>query len=166
MPIQREFIFANDKAYNIHSTMSYIENLYHNERTITDWRYESIMAQLSNFKFVLDDSQDFIEHPYNGVFTPTDLWLQEFGIEEPVAHWVIDVDDITVGTFDITESSDDDTDEAIASEEEEEMIFGHHIIMEMIREYGEERGLGPDNDGMVTDDWGEGSEQTDETDTE
>jgi hypothetical protein len=123
------------------------------------------MAQLSNFKFVLDDSQDFIEHPYTGVFTPTEMWLVEFGIEEAIAHWVIDVDDITVGTFDMTESSDDDTEEAIASDDEDELIVGHHIIMEMIREHAHELGL-PDNNGMVTDDWGEGSVQTDNTDTE
>lgn len=161
MAIQREFIFVNDKCYNIHGTMSYIENLYHNEGTIVEWRYESIMATLSNFKFQSNVSQDFIEHPYNGVFTPTDLWLIEFGIEEPVAHWVIPIDDPSVGTFSVhSEECIDGEEDEIDAEVEDELILGAMMIMDLVREDAEERNLDMfvlqiDNDGVVEDDWGE-----------
>lgn len=162
---QREYIFCNDTAYNIMGTMAYIENLFRNDRTIVEWRYEAIMSQLSSFKFEPAGRVDFIEHCYNGIFTPVDLWLREFGIEEDIGHWVRAYDD-SVSTFPPEGLDGDyDSEECIASDDEEELCIGHQIIMELINEDREERNLGPDNDGMVTDDWGV-SDNEDDYDTE
>lgn len=160
MTAQREYIFCNDTAYNITSTMAYVENLYRNERTIVEWRYESIMSQLSSFKFEPSGMADFVEHCYNGVFTPIDLWLREFGIEEDIGHWIGSSDTVTTFPVDC-ESVYGGSEDAIESEDEEEMCIGHQVIMEMIAEDRLELGLAPDNDGIVTDDWGVSSHDSD-----
>jgi hypothetical protein len=135
--IEIEFIFRNDRAYNICMTMSYIINLFHNDHNprIPYSRYQEIILELRRCKFD-HYVPGFIVGYDSGVYLPTDEWLILYGIEEDITEWVIDdpMDD-TIETFSMTESQQSalmtDVEEEITEEEEEDLIIGHHIIVNL-----------------------------------
>ncbi len=148
--LQRQYIFANRRAYNIAGTMAYIANLHQEDDLISEDTYENVMAQLSAFKFIYADSQDYIQDLYNGMLMPTGLWLHAYGIEE-VSQFPIPEEDASVGTFDITLSDIDSDEECIDSDDEEDMCIGTVVIAELVLEDAIERGLQPE--GINHDDF-------------
>ncbi len=142
MAIERQYIFANRRAYTIAGTIAYIDNLYREDDRINDWHYSSVCGLLGSFKYYLDDSQDWMPDLYTGMFLPTEVWLIKYGIEE-TTRYQMPVEDATVATFDLTDSSLDmnEDEECIESDEEDEIVVGHIVISALVREDMIERGF-------------------------
>ena len=143
MAIETAFYFINNTAYHIESTMAYVSNIYESNNVMYHGTYDSIMAILSTMKFNREYRFQLIPDCLTGIVRPTDLWMQEYGIEYMYSGWIgaDQLDQDSIVTFPCDIQSDHDDEECIESEDEEELCVGQHIIMELVREDAEERGL-------------------------
>ena len=137
--IEHEFIFCNDVCYNIQGTQDLMYRLYHfdnDDGLFSETNYQSIQGKLSQWKFV-QPTNDMIVDVRTGVYIPFDYWLSEYGIQENIAHWIVDdpfADDdlLTIATFDMTYSSSElDEDECISDDEEDEICEVVGILFDM-----------------------------------
>ena len=93
MAIERNLFFANGNAYDIQATMGFITELYdrHDEETFPEWRYESIISVLTDFKYLnLVDSDTLISDVWHDLFTTCDLWFADYGIVDHRVEYYVE----------------------------------------------------------------------------
>ena len=132
MPITRELIFTNRRAYCITDTVNFMHDMRdrHDEEEFPPYVYDAIISTLEDQYYLVEVDQDeFIPDPLTGVLTLLDLWLLRWGVQDRTMAY-FNGDDATIDTFDVT-LSDDTFEEAITAEEEDEMLVGAHILLDM-----------------------------------
>lgn len=148
MPIIRELLFINRRAYSITDTMGFMNELKDRttEEEFPTYVYESIMATLIDQKYLIEtDEDEFIPDPLTGTLTLLDLWLMRWGVQDRTFDY-FDGTDNTIQTFDMEMSEDDEEEECIADSDEEELVIGAHILLELDTE------LPPSVDVLYEDD--------------
>ena len=125
MPIVRDIIFTNGTAYCIGDTLHYLHVMFvRNHETVTVWDYENCVEWLTNARFSNEiDMEDFIPNLFNGVLTPIDIWLAEFGVEDVTLHNFMEtVEENSLADYD--SDFELEGNEQISEDEELEIVLG------------------------------------------
>lgn len=135
MAIERNIIFCDGKAYDIHATEQYIVDLHNsNDMHFPVDRLRACIAVLEDMRFLVEiDADEMMPDIFTGVLTVWPLWMHDHGVESDI-HIITD-DEESIVTISISDDPAwDDGEEYIDSEEEAEMLIGAHALAELYAE--------------------------------
>lgn len=123
MPVERELLFCNGRAYNLTDTIAWIAEIKDRlpEGDFPQYRYEDVITTLVNLRYtILVDYDDFICAPYSDMLVPLDVFLRDHGVlDSTLANFVGDT--ATVGTFSVSSDGEFNDEDSISTQEEVEL---------------------------------------------
>ena len=156
--LQRNILSYNGICYNISDTIDLMSQIHGSKRdhegNIHPWKmdsehYNAIVSVLIELKYMsMVDYDLMIPHPGFGEFLFNHLgqWLTVFGVADTtVEDYMVQILDDNIGSVGSFPTDDESftlsDEECIEDDEEMELVIGSHLLMELIREDEEERGL-------------------------
>jgi hypothetical protein len=135
MAIERNVVFCNNTAYDIHATEEYIVRVHNDDDILFPIeRLRECIRVLEDMRFLVEiDADEMMPDIFTGVLTVWPLWMRDHGIESDIV--VISDDEESIPTISVSDDPIwDEGDEYIDDEEEAEMIIGAHVLAEMYAE--------------------------------
>ena len=139
MPPARNIFTIGMTPYNIDLTMAHITDLWEMRDdlavTFATERYDSIMSELIDLKYLVTPAIEWMIHPFSNVIVEIGLWFRDFGVVDTMVQDFLAEDSGDVMQFPLAEIEMVDLDEEtidtawIDSEDE-----GDIVILSITRE--------------------------------